>query len=134
MEERNAKLLQTLSDATDMLAEADEMQAATARAWPDGPYRGSGYGIEGSGFAFGEFQLPGWQESKFSQYVSGAVHRRDQGGTGEGCAGASLGHALGLSVQNLELYIYIHMHYINDIILYNHYIYIMCHIFCSVVR
>ncbi|CAE7201075.1 atpF2 [Symbiodinium pilosum] len=26
MEERNAKLLQTLSDATDMLAEADEMQ------------------------------------------------------------------------------------------------------------
>mmetsp|Transcript_56905 Transcript_56905/g.78903 ORF Transcript_56905/g.78903 Transcript_56905/m.78903 type:complete len:204 (+) Transcript_56905:72-683(+) len=28
MEERNAKLLQTLSDATDMLAEADEMQVA----------------------------------------------------------------------------------------------------------
>ena len=27
VEERNAKLLQTLSDATDMLAEADEMQA-----------------------------------------------------------------------------------------------------------
>ena len=27
VEERNAKLLQTLSEATDMLAEADEMQA-----------------------------------------------------------------------------------------------------------
>ena len=32
MDERNAKLLQTLSEATDMLAKADEMQARIADA------------------------------------------------------------------------------------------------------